>query len=342
MSALSPIEKHTLWEDFFFCVRTGESFCFASLLWAKLARCQENCCPGRRYGLWGFSRREIYIFHTRATDLQSYARTLLSATCTREHDTMETWYWTVLITARSEVRISYRREKKSLLVSWASNVLLHYETLQLRLIGVITLPSFLPLPLIFLARAILYLTREGQQSSQMLQSKHTPFSLSPSPSWGGGGGESEQRVEVGGETRGEKGRGSPVWVFVMGRLYSAVSYRESRGEREGGLQLQEQQTHQKNSGATMWMGPKAEVSFIFLHFQSQSIKQNKTKKTVVLQENCILSDLQCYARLNWGEISTLLRQSCQHVNAITKKKCQKEISGLEANSHCTVAQEMCQ
>ena len=181
---------------------------------------------------------------------------------------METWYWSVLITARSEVRISYRRNNKSRLVRRALGILLHYETLQLRLIGVITLPTFLPSPLIFFARAILYLTREGQQSSQMLQSKHTPLSPPPPPSWGGGGGgESEQRVEVGGETRGEKGRGSPVWAFVMGRLYSAVSYRESRGEREGGLRLQEQQTHQKNSGATMWMGPKAEVSFIFLHVQ---------------------------------------------------------------------------
>lgn len=65
----------------------------------------------------------------------------------------------------------------------------------------------------------------------------------------------------------------------------------------------------------------------------------------MLQESCILSDLQCYARLNWSEISALLRQSCQTCECNYKKKkakCQKEIIGLEANNCCTVAQEMCQ
>lgn len=266
MSALSPIEKHTLWEDFSVRgpVRAFVLFLLCELSWPDVRK-TVALADSTVYECFGVGGRLDFSHEShRSAVIPSNP---VSTTCTLEHDTMETWYWRVLITARSEVRISYRRNKKSRLVRRALRILLRYETLQLRLIGVITLPTFLPSPLIFLARAILYLTREGQQSSQMLQSKHTP--LPPSPSWGGGGGggESEQRVEVGGETRGEKGRGSPVWAFVMGRLYSAVSYRESRGEREGGLRLQEQQTHQKNSGATMWMGPKAEVSFIFLHVQ---------------------------------------------------------------------------
>lgn len=159
-----------------FCARTGESFCFVSPLRTQLARRQENCCPGRQYGLWVFrgggGRLDFSHESHRFAVIRSNP---MSTTCTLEHDTMETWYWRVLITARSEVRISYRRNKKSRLVRRALRILLRYETLQLRLIGVITLPTFLPSPLIFLARAILYLTREGQQSSQMLQSKHTPL-----------------------------------------------------------------------------------------------------------------------------------------------------------------------
>lgn len=100
--------KHTLWEDFSVWKLGVYLFIYFLLGGNKLARQQESCCHCKYNMKWRQSSLRTVKGGCVTCQAQIGCNSLEPSASMLEHDIMITWYCSLLITARSEVRMSYR------------------------------------------------------------------------------------------------------------------------------------------------------------------------------------------------------------------------------------------